>query len=135
MPITSNVPGGILVTEGDKSKRISGMVLIDPVTGLPTTTPVTPPSPVMTSGGHISATTATVGANYVPFGTQVCRQVTLSNQTGTLIEVRQDGAGVGFQIPTGAIHTFYGVINSDTLSIRRFDAAITQVTVTARWES
>jgi hypothetical protein len=91
--------------------------------------------PTMANGGHLSLTTNATGTNWTAFGSQACKQLTLSNQTGTTLEVRQGGAGVGFQIPDGAFYTFFGITNANQLSVRRVDTSNTQVTVTARWES
>lgn len=91
--------------------------------------------PAMTTGGNVSAQTTALGTTYQAFGSQACKQLTVSNQTGTTIEVQQGGTGVGFEIPTGAMMPFYGLSNANALGIRRKDQATTQVTVTARWES
>lgn len=91
--------------------------------------------PLMASGGNVSAQTNATGTNWTAYGSQVCRQCTLSNQTGTTIEVRQGGSGVGLQIPTGAFYTFFGITNTNQLEVRRVDTSNTQVTVTARWEA
>lgn len=92
-------------------------------------------TPAMTSGGNISATTNATGTNWTAYGSQACKQLTLSNQSGTTIEVRQGGAGVGLQIPTGAFYTFFGITNANQLEVRRVDTSNTQVTITARWEA
>lgn len=91
--------------------------------------------PRMVSGGHLSAQTANPGATYVLFGSQACKQLTISNQTGVTIEVQQGGAGVGFQLPPGVLAPFYGLTNANQLGIKRADNSNTQVTVTARWEA
>ncbi len=91
--------------------------------------------PSMASGGNLSVTTAVVGTNWTAFGSQVCKQLTISNQSGTTIEVRQGAAGVGFQIPTGTFYTFFGITNANQLDVRRVDTSNTQITITARWEA
>jgi N-methylhydantoinase B/oxoprolinase/acetone carboxylase alpha subunit len=91
--------------------------------------------PAMGSAGHLSLQTAATGTNWTAFTSQVCKQLTISNQTGTTIEVRQGATGVGFQIPTGSFYTFFGLTNANGLDARRVDTSNTQVTVTARWES
>ena len=91
--------------------------------------------PGMNLGGHLSVTTAATGTNYTAFGSQPCKQLTISNQSGTTIEVRQGGAGVAFQIPTAAFYTFFGITNANQLDVRRVDTGSAQVTVTARWEN
>lgn len=94
-----------------------------------------PVLPSMASGGNISAQTAATGTNWTAYGSQACKQLTLSNQSGTTIEVRQGGGGVGLQIPTGAFYTFFGITNANQLEVRRVDTSNTQVTITARWEA
>lgn len=94
-----------------------------------------PVIPSMASGGNISVTTASTGTNYTAFASQACKQLTVSNQSGTVVEVRQGGAGVALQIPTGAFYTFFGLTNTNQLSLRRTDTSNTQITLTARWEA
>lgn len=94
-----------------------------------------PVIPSMTTGGNVSVTTAATGTNWTAFGSQALKQLTVSNQTNTTIEFRQDGAGVGFQIPSGMVYTFFGITNANQIGARRVDTANTQVTITARWES
>jgi hypothetical protein len=90
--------------------------------------------PHMTAAGHLSVTTAAVGTNWTAYASQVCKQLTVSNQSGVNIEFRQGGAGVGFIVPTGAFYTFFGLTNANQLEARRVDTSNTQVSVTARWE-
>jgi hypothetical protein len=94
-----------------------------------------PVIPSMFNGGNISVQTAATGTNYTAFASQVCKQLTLSNQSGVTIEVRQGAAGVGLQIPTGSFYTFFGITNANQLDVRRVDTQNTQVTITARWEA
>jgi hypothetical protein len=94
-----------------------------------------PVIPSMVSGGNISVQTATTGTNYTAFASQVCKQLTISNQSGTVVEVRQGAAGVALQIPTGAFYTFFGITNTNQLDVRRTDVSNTQITLTARWEA
>lgn len=91
--------------------------------------------PRMVSGGHLSLQTASTGATYAVFASQACKQLTVSNQTGVLIEVQQGGSGVGFQVPAGAVIPFFGLTNANQLGVKRADNGNTQVTVTARWEA
>ena len=116
-------PSGALTAEVD------GTVSVD---NFPATQNVLP---LMASGGNLSVTTAATGTNYTAFGSQACKQLTISNQSGVTIEVRQGGAGVAFQIPTAAFYTFFGITNANQLDVRRVDTSNTQVTVTARWEN
>jgi hypothetical protein len=90
--------------------------------------------PHMTAAGHLSVTTAAVGTNWTAFASQVCKQLTVSNQSGVNIEFRQGGAGVGFIVPTGAFYTFFGLTNANQLEARRVDISNTQVSITSRWE-
>jgi hypothetical protein len=94
-----------------------------------------PVIPSMFNGGNISVQTAATGTNYTAFASQVCKQLTISNQSGVTIEVRQGAAGVALQIPTGAFYTFFGITNANQLDVRRVDTQNTQVTITARWEA
>ncbi len=91
--------------------------------------------PAMASGGHLSVTTATTGTNFTAFAAQACKQLTILNDTGTKLEVRQDGAGVAIRVPDGAVMTFFGLTNANQLGVRRVDVSNTQVTATARWEA
>lgn len=91
--------------------------------------------PAMSSAGHTSVQTAATGTNWTAFASQACKQLTISNQTGTTIEFRQGATGVGFQVPTGSFYTFFGLSNASAIDARRVDTTNTQVTVTARWES
>jgi hypothetical protein len=84
-------------------------------------------------GGNLSVQTAATGTNYTAFASQDCVKLTISNQTGTSLEVRQDGAGVAFAMPTGLVFTFEGITNANQLAVRRVDTSNTQVTASARW--
>ena len=92
-------------------------------------------TPAMASGGNISVDTAATGTNFATFGSQACKQLTIVNDTGTDIEVRQGGSGVALPIFNGDKFTFYGLSNANTLGVRRKDTSNTQVTVKARWEA
>jgi hypothetical protein len=94
-----------------------------------------PVIPSMSNGGNLAVTTNATGTIYTAFASQSCKQLTLSNQSGIVVEVRQGGAGVALQIPTGAFYTFFGITNANQLDVRRTDASNTQVTLTARWEA
>lgn len=91
--------------------------------------------PSMAIGGNLAVTTNSTGTTFNAFASQECKQLTVSNQTGTTIEVQQGGAGVALQIPTGAFYTFFGITNANQLGIRRTDTSNTQITITARWEA
>lgn len=91
--------------------------------------------PRMREGGNVSVQTAAVGTNYATFGAQACRQFTVCNDTGTAVEVQQDGAGVAIPVADGAYFTFFGITNASQLGVRRKDTSNTQVTVKARWEA
>jgi hypothetical protein len=90
---------------------------------------------LMSEGGHLTATTSATGSNWVTLTSQACKQITVSNQSGTSIEFRQGGAGAGFVVPTGSFFSFFGLANANELQIRRVDVSNTQVTVSLRWES
>jgi len=86
-----------------------------------------------TSSGNITGQTAAVGTNWVVLGNNPCFKCTISNQTGTSIDVRQGGSGAAFTIPTGTVFTFDGILNTNDLEIKRTDNSNTQVTVSIRW--
>lgn len=94
-----------------------------------------PVIPSMTTGGNVSAQTNATGTSYTAFGSQALKQLTVSNQTGVTLEFQQGASGVGFQVPTGAFYTFFGITNANQIGVRRVDQSSTQVTVTARWEN
>jgi hypothetical protein len=86
-----------------------------------------------TQAGNLSVQTSSSGSTWVSLSSQACVKLTISNQTGTSLEVRQDGAGVGFVMPTGLVFTFEGISNANQLSLRRVDVSNTQVTASTRW--
>lgn len=92
-------------------------------------------TPTMTLGGNTLVSTPTVGTNYQAFASQECSQLTIANDSGTTLEVRQDGAGVALPVFDGTYYTFFGVTNSNQLGVRRKDTSNTQVVVKARWEA
>jgi hypothetical protein len=91
--------------------------------------------PMMESGNNGSVQTASTGTNYTTLGAQACKQVTICNDTGTKLEVQQDGAGAAFRIHDNSYYTFYGLRNASQLGIRRADTSNTQVTATYRCEA
>lgn len=92
-------------------------------------------TPVLTSGGNISVTTASTGTDFTAFASQACVQLTISNNTGAIIEVQQGGSGVALPIFPASYYTFFGISDASSLAVRRTDTSTTQVTVTARWEN
>ena len=91
--------------------------------------------PVMNAGGNIALATAAAGANFTAFVAQACHQLTICNDTGTTIEVRQGGAGVAIPVFDRTYFTLFGLANASQIEARRADQAGTSVTVKARWES
>lgn len=92
-------------------------------------------TPMLSSGGNISATTDPSGTAFTLFGAQACKQLTISNNSGTTIEVQQGGTGVSFPVFPASYYTFFGITDASNLGIRRVDQSTTSVTVVARWES
>lgn len=90
---------------------------------------------VITSGGFTSATTNSNGTSFVTFPAQACVQLTISNNSGTTIEVQQGGTGTTFPIFPASYYTFFGLTDASNLGVRRLDQSTTTVTVNARWES
>lgn len=91
--------------------------------------------PEMVNGGNTSAATPNPGTTFVTFPAVACKQVAVVNNTGTDIEVQQDGAGVALPVINGTAYPFYGLNNAAQLGVRRIDQTNTPVTVKARWES
>lgn len=91
-------------------------------------------TPRMSDGGFISVTTSNTGTPYVSFANQICSQLTVSNDSGSLLDVQQNSTGVAFKLIPLTYFTLYGLQNANTISIRRTDTSNTQLTVTARWE-
>ena len=91
-----------------------------------------PTSPVMTNGGNLSVSS---GSNFVAFGTQALKQLTLVNNTGVTIEFQQGGAGVAIPISDKDAFSIFGITNANQIGVRRVDAVATAVTIHARWES
>ena len=91
--------------------------------------------PVMSAGGHLSVQTAASGTGFAVFADQAARQITIINNTGTSIEVRQGAETVYLPVIDATGYTFYGLSNANQLAVRRIDQSATQVTVKARWES
>lgn len=83
------------------------------------------------SSGNVSVTTNADGTTYESFADQACTQMVISNQTGTVINLRQNG--VDFEMPSGILFTISGMTNANQISVARTDAGTTPVTVTARW--
>lgn len=142
VPVAPNVTMGSGVIDANTQRvtlATDGQVVTD-IGSINTKTPALdnskqPVIPSMTSGGNISVTTAATGTNWTAFASQALKQLTVSNQTGTNIEFRQGGAGVGFVVPAGAIFTFFGITNANQIEARRTDTSNTQVTITSRWEA
>lgn len=91
-------------------------------------------TPVLTTGGHLTATTDSSGTAFVKFSAQPCVQLTIANNTGTTIEVQQGGSGAALPIFPASYYTFFGLTDASNLGVRRVDQSTTSVTVIARWE-
>lgn len=135
MPVNTSVD---LMANGSRPLIVAAM-LVDPATGaavapMPGGSTVTV-VPVMTSGGHLSLTTSTASGTYVAFASQACKQVTVFNNTGVAIEIRQGASGVAVPLQNGQNFTFLGITNTNLLDVRRVDLSTTAVTVQARWEA
>jgi hypothetical protein len=87
------------------------------------------------SGGNGSVQTSATGATYVALTSQAAKRVTLFNNSGTALEVRQGGSGVAVPVASAATFTFEGLANANELSVRRVDVSNTQVTAVYRWEA
>ena len=91
--------------------------------------------PKLARGGHLGVQTAATGANWTPFGAQVCSQLTITNDTGVNIEFTSvSDSTKPVTVFANTYYTFYGLGNAAELQFRRVDQSNTQVTVKARWE-
>lgn len=91
--------------------------------------------PQMASGGHLAVTTAAGGTTFTAFASQACKQLTIINNTGTLLEAQQGGSGVAVPLFTGQAFTFFGLTNASQIGLRRVDQSTVTVTAQARWEA
>ncbi|MCX5581485.1 hypothetical protein [Kaistia terrae] len=91
-------------------------------------------TPILGEGGHIAVQTDASGTGFAAFSAQQARQLTIVNDTGVGLEVRQGVETVYLPVPAGAIYTFYGIDRASRLSVRRTDLGTSQLTVKARWE-
>ena len=80
------------------------------------------------SAVHATVQTSASGATWVTLGAAACDLVTLINNTGTDLEVRRGGAGVGIPVLDGNAWPFRGLTDASNLSVRRLDQSNTQVT-------
>lgn len=92
-------------------------------------------APQLASGGNLSVTTNTTGTTYNPIAGQACKQVTIINDTGTKLQVRQGATGDTVTIFDQAAFTFFGITNANQLQVRRKDTSNTAVTADIRWEA
>ena len=94
-----------------------------------------PNTPQMAQGGNLNVTTGADGTTFVTLVDRPCRHVTIGNNTGTKIEIQQDGTGVGFPVFDQTYFTLYGLSNASQIGVRRVDQSNAQVVVNARWEA
>jgi hypothetical protein len=99
--------------------------------------PATGPTiiPMMSSGGHLSVMTDPGGVAFVAFSSQVCKQLTVVNDTGVDLEVQVGGSGIALPVFNRIPYTFFGLTNAANLGVRRVDQNVAQVTVKARYEN
>ncbi|MGH2340633.1 hypothetical protein ACRC7T_04025 [Segnochrobactraceae bacterium EtOH-i3] len=91
--------------------------------------------PQMAAGGHLAVTTAAGGTTFVAFASQACKQLTVINNTGTVLEVQRGGSGIAVPVFPATYFTFFGLTNANQLGVRRVDQAATSVTAQAVWEA
>lgn len=90
--------------------------------------------PILNDAGHTQLQSQATGTNYSTFPDIKCHQLTIVNDTGTKLWVRQDGVDPPLPIPDGQSYPFFGIANANELSFKRADSSNTQVTIVARWE-
>lgn len=91
--------------------------------------------PALGSGGFIATNTVSGGTGWGAFGAQALTQLTIGNDTGTDIEIRQDNTGLALTVFDGTYYTIFGITDASQISVRRKDQSTTQVAVKARWEA
>jgi len=87
------------------------------------------------SAANDSVSTSAVGATYVALNTVAAERVSVINDTGVDLELRQGGSGVAIPVFAGSFFTFAGIANANELDVRRVDLSNTQVTVKYRLEA
>ncbi len=91
-------------------------------------------APLFSEGGNVSVQTNADGTSFVAFAARIAKRLVLVNNTGTDIEFQQGGSGVAVTVPDGTTFEVYGFDDLANIAVRRVDQAVTQVTLTARWE-
>lgn len=88
-------------------------------------------APTLYSAAHIAVTTL-ASASYVAFASAPCKQLTIVNDTGVVIEFKQDAGSVALKVADGDSFTCFGISNANQISVHAVgDSA---VSVKARWE-
>lgn len=87
----------------------------------------------MGMGKNGTVQTSATGANWVALTAQACNQVTISNDTGTDLQVK-DATGNAFTVFASTYFPFFGILDASDLSVRRKDQSNTQVTASYRAE-
>lgn len=90
--------------------------------------------PVIYQGQNANVASNATGSSWTVLSANTARQVTFGNNSGTTIEIQQDGNGPGFPIFDQNYFTFYGLTNTNQLAIRRADQSSTVVSINYRWE-
>lgn len=91
--------------------------------------------PEFTKSGNLDETTIAGGAAWTKLPAQALSQLTVYNDTGFTLEMRQDGAGGSAILWTEREGVFFGIKNSNQVELRRRDQGAEAVQVQARWES
>lgn len=94
-----------------------------------------PITPVFASWGVIGVSTAAAGATYARMPTQVCKQLTITNNTGAAVEITKGGAGEPYPIVDLGTQSFFALTNANEIYVRRVDQSNDPVRVSAVWES
>jgi hypothetical protein len=90
-------------------------------------------SAVISSAGNDSVQTSATGATFVALADHPCHQVDFVNNSGTDLEIQQDGTGSAITVFDGTYFTMYGISNTNQLAVRRVDQSNTQVSMSYRW--
>lgn len=91
--------------------------------------------PMFTNSGNLPDITVAGGTAWTTLPSQELAQLTIYNDTGFVLEMRQDGVGGTALVFTDRETPFFGITNSNQVSLRRRDGLADPLVVHARWES
>lgn len=91
--------------------------------------------PVFTSSGNLPAIIVAGGNVWTTLPDQPLSQLTIYNDTGYTLEMRQDGAGGVALVFPDRETPFFGISNANQVALKRRDNLTEALAVHARWEA